>query len=235
MKIDKRYRNEWKYICSSARLDVLEQRLAAALERDIHSAPSGNYEIHSLYFDDCRDTCAKANEAGLPRRFKYRIRYYGLSPEKLRLEYKEKLYGRCYKESCDLTLDMYQEIVEGRAQELFWKTENSLLKRFCVDVMTRLFTPKAIVDYERTAYVEPIANIRITLDRNISVSADIGHFLDGDYQKFPLLPEGQHILEAKFDDVLPQYLTRLVPDRNGLVQTAFSKYYMGRVRLQSLA
>ena len=235
MKIDKRYRNEWKYICSSARLDVLEQRLAAALERDIHSAPSGNYEIHSLYFDDCRDTCAKENEAGLPRRFKYRIRYYGLSPEKLRLEYKEKLYGRCYKESCDLTLDMYQEIVEGRAQELFWKTENSLLKRFCVDVMTRLFTPKAIVDYERTAYVEPIANIRITLDRNISVSADIGHFLDGDYQKFPLLPEGQHILEAKFDDVLPQYLTRLVPDRNGLVQTAFSKYYMGRVRLQSLA
>lgn len=235
MKTDKIYRNEWKYICSSARMEVLEQRLAAVLERDIHSASSGNYEIHSLYFDDYQDSCAKENEAGLPRRFKYRIRYYGASPEQLRLEYKEKLYGRCHKETCVLTPEQYQEIIEGNARELFWKTEHPLLKRFCVDVMTRMFAPKAIVDYERTAYVEPIANIRITLDRNISVSGDTEHFLGGDYQKFPLLPKGQHVLEAKFDYVLPQYLKRLIPDRNGLVQTAFSKYYMGRVALQSLA
>ena len=100
--------------------------------------------------------------------------------------------------------------------------------------MTRMFAPKAIVDYERTAYVEPIANVRITLDRNISVSADTAHFQDGEYRKFPLLPEGQHVLEAKFDYVLPQYLKKLIPDCSGLVQTAFSKYYMGRVRLQSL-
>lgn len=235
MKADKIYRNEWKYICSSARLEVLEQRLAAVLEKDIHSSPSGNYEIHSLYFDDYQDTCAKENEAGLPKRFKYRIRYYGACPEKLRLEYKEKLYGRCHKESCDLTPEVYRDILEGRACELFWKTENPLLQRFCVDVMTKMFMPKAIVDYERTAYVEPIANVRITLDKNISVSADAEHFTDGDYQKYPLLPEGQHVLEAKFDYVLPQYLKRLIPDRNGLVQTAFSKYYMGRTVLQSLA
>ncbi len=234
MKNDKIYRNEWKYICRSSKLEVLEQRLAAVLEKDIHSAPSGNYEIHSLYFDDYQDTCARENEAGLPKRFKYRIRYYGACPEQLRLEYKEKLYGRCRKESCVLPPELYQDLMEGRADEVFWKTEDPLLKRFCVDVMTRMFAPKAIVDYERTAYVEPIANVRITLDRNISVSADTAHFQDGEYRKFPLLPEGQHVLEAKFDYVLPQYLKKLIPDCSGLVQTAFSKYYMGRVRLQSL-
>ena len=226
MKNDKIYRNEWKYICRSSKLEVLEQRLAAVLEKDIHSAPSGNYEIHSLYFDDYQDTCARENEAGLPKRFKYRIRYYGACPEQLRLEYKEKLYGRCRKESCVLPPELYQDLMEGRADEVFWKTEDPLLKRFCVDVMTRMFAPKAIVDYTREPYIYPVGNVRITLDYNIRTGLRCADFLSQGIT----IPAGDApiILEVKWDAFLPSVIRDAI-QLEGRRVSSFSKYAQCRI------
>ena len=63
----KRYRNEWKYRVQEADLAVIENRIAAVMALDFHSGQSGNYEIHSLYFDDYKDACAKENEAEIGR------------------------------------------------------------------------------------------------------------------------------------------------------------------------
>ncbi|MBD5469759.1 MAG: polyphosphate polymerase domain-containing protein [Lachnospiraceae bacterium] len=229
----KRYRNEWKYRLPEADLAVIENRLAAVMDLDYHSGQSGNYEIHSLYFDDYKDTCAKENEAGVSRRFKYRIRHYGSTPVILKLERKEKMDGRCHKDSAIITKEMCQKILDGSADELYWETEDPLIRKFCVHMMTRLFEPKAIISYERAAYVEEIANVRITLDKNISVSDHVEEFLTGDYLNYPIQEKSEHVLEVKFDDILPGYIKSIVSNKN-LQQSSFSKYYLGRLKLQEI-
>lgn len=229
----KRYRNEWKYRVQEADLAVIENRIAAVMALDFHSGQSGNYEIHSLYFDDYKDACAKENEAGVSRRFKYRIRYYGNAPDVLKLERKEKLDGRCHKDSTVITKEICQKILDGRADELYWETDNPLLRRFCAHMMTRLFAPRAIVSYERSAYVEEITNIRITLDKNISVSDNIDAFLSGNFMRYPIQENSEHVLEVKFDDILPGYIKGIITNKC-LKQSSFSKYYLGRLKLQEM-
>ena len=87
--------------------------------------------------------------------------------------------------------------------------------------------PKCIVEYERTAFVDKRGNVRITFDRNISGSDRIEDFLDKTIYRTPVLPEGQHILEIKYDEFLPQYLAELL-EIGTLQQTSFSKYYYVR-------
>lgn len=229
----KLYRNEWKYRAQEADLDIVENRLSGVLDLDAHSSPIGKYVVHSLYFDDYKDICAKENEAGVSRRYKYRIRYYGNNSDFLRLECKEKLDGRCHKESTVITREMYEKIVDGRADELYWETENQLIKAFCVRIMMRFFEAKAIIDYERSAYVEEISNIRITFDRNISVSNEVSQFLTGDYISYPIQEKKEHILEVKFDHILPTYIKSIATDKS-LQQSSASKYYLGRLMMQNM-
>lgn len=229
----KAYRNEWKYCCTDGELALLESRLRQLLPLDEHTGPAGRYEIHSLYFDDYWNICARDNEAGAAQRFKYRIRYYGTQTAPLLLERKEKYYNHSHKDSCVLTRQEYDALTEGDAAALFWQTEKPLLRRFCADIQRRHFTPKVIVDYERTAFVEPITNIRITLDRNISASPWLGEFLSGTYQRYPLQAEHCHILEVKFDAILPGYIRETVSSHN-FEQTSFSKYYLARRKIEEI-
>ena len=231
-KMFKKYRNEWKYPCTEQDLAIIEERLEAVLEKD-SNGDDGKYEIHSLYFDDFFDSCAKENEAGISSRFKYRIRYYGEDTTLIKLERKEKLDGRCYKRSCNLSLTQFEQIMRGEVEEILWATEDELLKQFCVHILTKGFAPKVIVDYERIAFVEEITNIRITLDKNISVSDEIEHFFDGDYIRIPIQEKQRHVLEVKFDYILPGYIRNLITNKN-LVQTSFSKYYLGRKKLKGM-
>lgn len=226
----KKYRNEWKYCCTEKELLHVEARAKGILSVDSNGDDSG-YTVHSLYFDDKFYSCARDTERGVGIRYKYRIRYYGDSPKNLRLEKKEKRYGRGRKQSCLITLQEFEAIVQGRIDEVFWNTEDEVLKKFCVDVWKRGFEPKVIIDYERVAYVEEATNIRITLDKNITVSDNVKHFLDREYVAFPILEKGKHILEIKFDDILPGYIKKAVYV-NTLKQTSFSKYQIGLKRLK---
>ena len=45
-----------------------------------------------------------------------------------------------------------------------------------------------------------------------------------------ILPAGQHILEVKYDEFLPDMIAREL-EIGRLQQTAFSKYYLGRMAL----
>ena len=49
------FRNEHKYICSSAELAELQVRLTALLMPDPHSGADGRYRVRSLYFDTYDD------------------------------------------------------------------------------------------------------------------------------------------------------------------------------------
>lgn len=229
----KRYRNEWKYCCSEGTLSLLESRLRGVLPLDPHIGPRGQYMVNSLYFDDYWDTAAAENDAGISRRSKYRIRYYDTFAGKMNLERKEKRNGRCSKSSCPLTLEEYRALCGGDVFEVIHKTSHPLLKKFCYDIITRMYTPKAIISYERVAYIEPITNIRITFDKNIFVSPGVSSFLDGEYSRYPLQGERCHILEVKFDDILPGYIRNTINSAN-LQMTTFSKYFLGRKKIEEV-
>lgn len=227
----KRYRSEWKYCEKETNLEVLKERLVNVMEHDRHAGENGKYEIHSLYFDDYKDNCARENVAGERTRYKYRIRYYGNNSKELWLEKKEKINNYCHKRKCALTAYEFKLILDGNVMEVFWNTNNRLLKEFCVDIVTKRFLPRVIIDYEREAFVEEVTNIRITFDNNISASDDVDNFLNGEYLRIPLLEKKHHVLEVKFDDVLPSYLKRLL-QTSILIQRSFSKYYLGRIAVQ---
>ena len=229
-----KYRNEWKYICSDWDLKLLENRLSGVLKKDRHAGGDGSYSVRSLYFDDYDNTCAKQNEASLPDRYKWRIRYYGGGTSRhMHLEYKRKHNGQGIKKSCKISEEECRKILSGDPMSVFWGTGEDLLKQFCVAIINRRFEPKAIIDYERIAFVEPISHVRITIDKNISASNEFDKFISGNYLKMPLQGQNLHVLEVKFDDILPSYLQRIINtfDRK---PTSFSKYYIGRKKLEEL-
>ena len=226
----KTYRNEWKYQCREADLAKIESVVDACMAKDENS--DRPYSIHSLYFDDLFDSCAQDTSAGLFKRSKYRIRYYCDASDKLFLERKEKLEGRCHKERCMLTVEEYDAIVKGDISDLLWSTDKPLLKEFCVHSLKRCFSPKVIISYERTAFAEPITNVRITFDRNISASREVERFRNRDFMRVPVLHKDQNLLEVKFDYILSSTYRHLISDEC-LTQTSFSKYYLGRQRILS--
>ena len=221
------YRSEWKYLLTNQELSLLKSRLAEMMDLDPHTPPGGRYLIHSLYFDDYKDTSIYTTDSGLSERFKWRIRYYGNDLSYIVLEKKEKLESRCHKKSCRLTLEEYSKIISGECTDLIFETEKKLIKELAVDMLIHDYRPKVIIDYERIAYVEEITNVRITFDMKISASYELENFLDGDYQSFYVLPSGMNVLEVKFDSILPSHIRNIVESYN-YNQTSFSKYYYGR-------
>lgn len=202
------------------------------MEKDSHTPDNGRYLIHSLYFDDYKDTSVYTTNSGLSKRFKWRIRYYGDDLDYIVLERKEKIDSRCHKKSCKLTLTEYDKIISGNITDIVYDTNKEILKELARDMLIYDYRPKVIVDYERIAYVEEITNVRITFDMKISASYELEHFLDGDYTKFYIQETGENVLEVKFDDILPSYIRNIV-ESYGFNQTSFSKYYYSRKIIDS--
>ena len=231
-EIIKKYRNEWKYNLSNQELSLLKSRISEVMELDPHTPAKGRYVIHSLYFDNYKDTSVYTTDSGLSKRFKWRIRYYDEDLSYIVLERKEKIESRCHKKSCKLSLNEYEAIVSGNIIDILYDTDKKLIKELARDMMLYDYRPKVIIDYERIAYVEEITNVRITFDMKISASYELEHFIDGDYTKYYINPSGYNVLEVKFDYILPSYIKKIV-ESYGFKQTSFSKYYYGRKIIDS--
>ena len=141
---------------SNEKLALLRSKIENVLELDPHTPPNSRYLIHSLYFDDYKDTSVYTTNAGLSKRYKWRIRYYGEDLTYIVLEKKEKQDSRCHKKSCKLTLDEYEKIVSGNITDILYDTNKDLIKELACDMLQKDYRPKVIVDYERIAYVEEI-------------------------------------------------------------------------------
>ena len=226
-----KYRHEWKFNVSDSELTMINNKISRLLSYDEHINNNGIYFIHSLYFDDYANTCMKDNDAGVNKRYKWRIRYYNNNLDYICLERKEKNNGLTRKKMCQISMNEYINIINNNMFEVFWNTNYELLKEFCFDISTRLFRPKIIIDYERCAFVEPICNIRITFDKSITASKEVDKFLIGNYTKTPIQNINENIMEVKFDDILPSHIKQATY-LNSLEQITFSKYYLGRSMLE---
>lgn len=223
------YRVENKYLVSDADIAVLEARLKTVMEPDAHQVGCC-YEIRSVYFDDLLDNGMAENEAGVDCRRKYRIRIYDPAADVIHLEIKEKTAGLTRKTSCSLSREESNQILAGENRLQF--DSRAPLNRLLLQMRCSKMEPKAVIAYERTAYVHPTGNVRITFDRNILASKYCDEFFEERVSGLtPVLPAGMHILEVKYDELLPDHIAQQL-EIGRLRQTAFSKYYLGRMALQ---
>lgn len=219
------YRHELKFEVTDRELEILRCRLKPLLYVDEHHK-EGTYIIRSLYFDDFYDSCMRENEDGIDNRKKYRIRIYNGKDTVIKLEKKIKYRGMTRKESTEISKADCLCYMEGRAPDI--RPDSSFLeKEFYVQIKAGGMRPVSIVEYERTAFVEKRGNVRITFDRNISGSEAIQDFLQERVPLVPLLPKGCHVLEVKYDALLPQYLAGVL-EMDTLQRCSFSKYYYAR-------
>ncbi|MBQ6929696.1 MAG: polyphosphate polymerase domain-containing protein [Oscillospiraceae bacterium] len=220
------FRVENKYLVTDADLAVIKARLKTVMKQDVHQ-DGDCYTIRSLYFDDINDNCMKENDGGVDQRKKYRIRIYDPKGDFIRLEIKEKQRSVTKKYSCRITREESEMIMNGTIPLTFdsRKPLNELkLQMRCAKMM-----PKTIIEYERTAFVHPVGNVRITFDRNIAASRYCDSFFDErTHSLVPVLPAGVHVLEVKYDEFLPDFIAAQL-ETGILRQTAFSKYYLGRL------
>ena len=226
-KIEKtKYRHELKYVCNEAQLSLIQARIHHLIPLDKHVDESGMYQIRSLYFDDYYNRCYYENENGTDPREKFRIRIYNGKTDKISLELKKKERGKTLKLSCPLTEEQCRILMEGKPLPDS-PDYHPVLQKLLLLMKTTMMKPKIIVEYDRVPYVYKLGNVRITLDKNISACNKIETFLDKEINKRPIMPAGEHVLEVKFDEFLPDYIYQILQLDN-LRQTAFSKFYLCR-------
>lgn len=221
-----KYRHEIKYLVSQAQISLLENRIKCLMFRDPHTESDGIYNIRSLYFDDYDNSCFYENENGTDPREKFRIRIYNHSDKRISLECKRKIRGKTQKDSCILSLQEAQELIQGKTL-LPTESMPMLLRRFLIEMKIRYFRPAVIVEYERIPYIYKNGNVRVTFDTKISSSSNINEFFDDVISKRPIMPLGQHLMEVKFDEYLPDFIYRSL-NLGKLQQTTYSKYYLCR-------
>lgn len=220
------YRHEYKYKIDSRQASLLEVRTAAMIKKDPHVGEAGSYIVKSLYFDDYEDTCFWENEDGYNVRSKFRIRYYDNNTDYIRLEKKSKRNGMTQKTSCVITEEMCRSFMGGQIPQV-QEDMPPLMKELITEMLLRNLIPKVVVIYERRPYIYEPGNVRITFDRNIASSNDIPHFLDEEMVVRPIMPNGESLLEVKWDEVMPEFIYQNL-SLDELQWTSFSKYYCCR-------
>lgn len=226
------YRNELKFELSDFDLLRIKNRLLPLMHADSHQGPNG-YLIRSLYFDDLYDSCTAEKENGVLYREKYRIRQYDNHPGYIRLERKVRHGNMSRKTVQSVSLQDYQSLLSGnidRLHVILSQNRGGLLEEFILKIIAEKFTPKCIVQYERFAFTENMGNVRITFDRNISGSSQIDHFFNADLFTVPIMAQNRHILEIKYDELLPHHILQAL-DLGNLRRQSFSKYYMTRAAI----
>ena len=221
-----KYRHELKIRISPSCFGVLKKRLSEVMNIDKNAEKVGFYTIHSLYFDDIYDSALMDKVDGISHKEKFRIRYYNNDLNYIKLEKKRKLRGLCSKESERISQDECRRIISS---DIEWmKTdERRLLNEFYVKIRTKLLKPKTIITYDRIPYVYNLGNVRITLDYNLRTSLhNTEVFLSSNVFRIPLHKE-EFLLEVKYDDILPDFIERLIMFSN-LTVISYSKYERGR-------
>ena len=221
-----KFRHELKYQMTLAQLRMIQNRVDHLLLPDPHAGADGTYTIRSLYFDDIYNSCYHENENGTDPREKFRIRIYNGSAEKIKLECKRKERGKTLKTACPLTVEQTRMLMEGHILPDI-ANQPEVLRKLILRMMTKGMRPVVIVEYDRTPYVYPDGNVRVTMDMHIASSASVERFLDAQLPKRPIMPSGQHLLEVKFDEYLPDFIHHNL-NLHSLTQTAYSKFYLCR-------
>ena len=224
------YRVEDKFICSDGDMLLLQSRVQAVLQPDKYS-DHGSYKITSLYFDTKDDRHLRDTIEGVSHRKKFRIRIYNGETDLIKLEVKYKAYNRILKKTNTISKSDAEKLIMGQCildEEL--ASMDSPVTLFNLAIQNELLRPKVVVEYDRSAYIFPPGNVRITFDRNIRCSSEIDYFLVNRCN-YAMLRDLNKVLEVKYDEFLSGFIAQILENGN-MLQTSFSKYRLCREQIR---
>lgn len=218
------FRHELKFTINAGDVLTLCSRLSACMARDCHNG--GTYAIRSLYFDNLYDKALNEKLDGVDGREKFRIRCYNGEDALIRMEKKMKQNGLCRKLQAELSRAEAERILAGDTAWMRGAAERPLLQEFYCKQRSELLRPKTLVDYQRRAFVEPLGNVRVTLDTGIRSGVYNRDFFDPAAPTLAVSP--LCVLEVKYDAFLPAHVAAAV-QLSGRMAGAFSKYAACRI------
>lgn len=220
------FRHEYKHIISLGDYYAIKQRLQAICPMDSYCAKHGYYRIRSLYFDNMYDKALNEKLDGVNRREKFRLRYYNDNIDAIKLEKKSKVNGLCLKDSCKVSVEMANKLLNAK-HTIMPSNDNKLLTELYSKILVQGLYPKVIVDYKREAFVYGAGNVRITFDSEIASGVHASDFLNP-VSRSVEVDRGQIVMEVKYDAFLPEFL-RTAIQTGGNSASAYSKYAACRI------
>lgn len=219
-------RHERKYLLPQEESQRLRGRLELLLPKDSHTG-CACYSIRSLYFDTLWDDNFFEKLNGVELRRKLRLRLYDPAADHAFLEMKQKEGEYQLKRSLRLSREAASALARGEYAPLL--DCRAPLADECYALITmRCYRPKAIIEYRREAYVVPKNDTRITFDREIHATESSAGIFDPALCLYPVMEQGQVVLEVKYNGFLVEYVRELVGQCER-AQTSASKYAMGRL------
>ena len=222
-----KFRHELKHYINFSDYISIKSRLRSIMHIDKNANENNEYKIRSLYFDNVYDKALMEKVIGVPKRHKFRIRFYNDNHEFIRLEKKSKIRGLCIKDSEKITKEECEKIINGDIE--FLRDSN---KKLFIDLYSEmkgnLLRPKTIVDYTREAYIYPIGNVRITFDKSVRTGLNNINMFDDNLPTIETIDNKYIVLEVKFDEFLPQIIRDIIQVKERRA-TSISKYEAARI------
>lgn len=228
-------RQEKKYLIHLADMARLSGALSQVMVQDRHGGVLG-YRIRSLYFDTLNDADFFEKVEGAELRRKIRLRIYDPGADFAMLEMKQKQGAyqrkrslRMHREDAlQLTAEPHNalQLTAGHYEALLRYEEPFAAE--CYGLMSRMcYRPKAIVEYQRKAFIAKENRIRITLDHHIIATESRLDLFAPDLNLYPVLDPFSAVLEVKYNGFLLSYIKAAVngADRSEL---SVSKYCLAR-------
>ena len=227
MAEEAKFRHEIKHYINFSDYLAIKSRLRTIMHLDKNANENNEYRIRSLYFDNVYDKALIEKVIGVPKRDKFRIRFYNDNHEFVRLEKKSKIRGLCLKDSERITKEEVEKIRRGDIE--FLKDSG---KKVFIDLYAQmkgnLLRPKTIVDYTREAYIYPLGNVRITFDKSIRTGLHSTDLFNPNIPTVEAINSNFIVLEVKWDEYLPQAIHDIIQVRERRA-TSISKYEACRI------
>lgn len=222
-----KFRHELKHYINFSDYISIKSRLRSIMHIDKNANENNEYKIRSLYFDNVYDKALMEKVIGIPKRDKFRIRFYNDNHEFIRLEKKSKIRGLCLKDSEKITKEECEKIINGDI-EFLRDSNKKLFIDLYSEIKGNLLRPRTIVDYTREAYIYPIGNVRITFDKSIRTGLNNINMFDDNLPTIETIDNKYIVLEVKFDEFLPQIIRDIIQVKERRA-TSISKYEAARI------
>lgn len=218
-------RTERKFLMNKLEAAQIYGTLDQLLLPDEHNGAEG-YIVRSLYFDTVYDGDYYEKADGLEIRRKIRLRIYDPSNQTAFLEIKQKQGTNQLKRSLPVKRQDAIELTKGNYECLRHYTEPFAEECYAL-MLSRLYMPKTIVQYNRKAYIAKENKIRITFDSNIVSTESSMDIFDDRLNMNPVLDPFGLVLEVKYNGFLLSYIKELLKpvDKS---EISVSKYVLAR-------
>ena len=206
------FREEKKYLIGMAEALQRSHLLGQVMREDPHNGVHG-YRIRSLYFDTVYDEDYHEKLAGIETRRKIRLRCYDPGASQL-------------KRSLRVTREDARRLITGDYTPLLQSREAFAAECYAL-MQSRCYRPKAIVEYDRKAFIAKENKIRVTFDSRIVATESSFDLFDERLNMAPVLAPGAVVMEVKYNGFLLDYIRRMINtvDQSEL---SVSKYMLAR-------